>query len=128
MKTILNRVRNKLKKNNGETLAEVLVAVLIAGVGMLLLISMLMSASKLVERGDAEVAKIYNGESAIEMGKDAPAANMPTESTGTITFGNFTKDGVPIGDGNKSINVTIYSDSASGLARYDKAPETQVTP
>lgn len=109
MRNILNKFVNK----KGESLAEVLVAILITGVALLMVSSMIYASTKMVAKGDAKMTDIYNGINAMEnkgehsgqsyiVIKRASGALLPEE-----------------------IKVDIYTDEKSGLMSYAKAGGTQ---
>lgn len=50
----------KLQSNRGETLAETLVAALIGVIALLLLASMIMASTKLVNKSGSSIEELYN--------------------------------------------------------------------
>ena len=99
-------IAKKLRKDNGESLAEVLVAILISAVGMLMLSSLIYAASNIIEKGDVRIKEIYNGVNVMEEKKDNPIINQE----------------LIISDSNRSVQVTIdvYHDEKSDLMSYKK--------
>ncbi|SHK26312.1 hypothetical protein [Hespellia stercorisuis] len=66
----MKKLENKLQSSSGETLAETLVASLIAALAMLLLASMVMNATHIVEKGETTMKKFYEGLSGVETYSD----------------------------------------------------------
>lgn len=99
-------IAKKLRKDNGESLAEVFVAILISAVGMLMLSSLIYAASNIIEKGDVRIKEIYNGVNVMEEKKDNPIINQE----------------LIISDSNRSVQVTIdvYHDEKSDLMSYKK--------
>ena len=99
-------IAKKLRKDNGESLAEVLVAILISAVGMLMLSSLIYAASNIIEKGDVRIKEIYNGVNVMEEKKDSPMINQE----------------LIISSSERSVQVTIdvYHDEKSGLMSYKK--------
>ena len=100
-------VYKKLKENNGESLAEVLVAILISAVGMLMLSSLIYAATHMIEKGDAKIATIYNGVNVMEEKKDG----------GTTGHLGITRQKTRQ---TQTVNIDIYVDEKSGLMSYEK--------
>lgn len=99
-------VYKKLKENNGESLAEVLVAILISAVGMLMLSSLIYAATHMIEKGDAKITTIYNGVNAMEEKIDPVSKNQQLI--------------IETRTGNNFIYIDIYQDEKSGLMSYEK--------
>lgn len=99
-------VYRKIKRDNGESLAEVMVAILITAIGMLMLSSLIYAASHMIEKGDARIKTIYNGVNAMEEKKETTITNKE------LTISRTT--------GSVQINIDIYEDKESGLLSYKK--------
>lgn len=100
-------VYKKISKDNGESLAEVLVAILISAVGMLMLSSLIYAATHMIEKGDAKITTIYNGVNAMEEKKDGGTTGklgITSQKTGQT----------------QTVNIDIYVDEKSGLMSYEK--------
>lgn len=105
-------VYQKLKKTSGESLAEVLVAILISAVGMLMLSSLIFAATRMIENGDNKIAKIYSGVNAMEEKNGLPQTdqlNIVRQSDSQTA----------------PINIDIHYDEDSKLMSYQKH---EVTP
>ncbi len=70
-------LKQKLQSNKGETLAETLVAALIGAIGLMVLASMIMSATHSVERGQSKVEALYDDMQAIETDSSTEATEEP---------------------------------------------------
>lgn len=97
----------KLKKNNGESLAEVLVAILISAVGMLMLSSLIYASTHMIEKGDAKIKTIYNG------------VNVMEEKKTEIKIGRLQVISGNTGQ-TSEVDIDIYQDEKSGLMSYEK--------
>lgn len=71
---LITLIRNKLSKDKGESLAEVLIAVLIISVGLVLLSSLVIASSKLVDKSQTRMSSVYNAVNTLEESRDNPAA------------------------------------------------------
>ena len=61
-------IENKLSSKAGETLAETLVAALIGGIGLLLLATMIMTATHVVNMGEQKVTAVYKDMEYLDQG------------------------------------------------------------
>lgn len=101
-------MRDKLCRDNGESLAEVLVSVLIIAVGLVLLSSLVIASSKMVDKGNTKMKALYDGKTAVETQKNA----VDGDKTMTIVAD---KAGMTA-----KVTVTAYEDKDSGLMAYVK--------
>lgn len=124
----MESLRKKLNSNRGESLAEVMVAALIGGFAMLLLASMLMGASRLVQRGETSMNEFYQGMSDLDSFR---AADGEEGIQGNITITPQTPvdaQGVSLVDGNGSLltipemtgSVRLFHDSQAVLTAYER--------
>ncbi|MGF6376134.1 Tfp pilus assembly protein PilV [Clostridiales Family XIII bacterium PM5-7] len=103
----MSKLRKKLLDKKGETLAEVLVAVLVSAAGMLLLSSIIMSSVRIVDKSNASMAVMYDGATAMEL-KDA---DQLISAQISVTFDREIPKVL-------SIPICIYKDDASNLVSY----------
>lgn len=99
-------IAKKLRKDNGESLAEVLVAILVSAVGMLMLSSLIYAASNIIEKGDVRIKEIYNGVNVMEEKKDNPIINQELIISGS--------------ERNVQVTIDVYHDEKSDLMSYKK--------
>ncbi len=83
----MNRVSKKLKSRAGETLSEVLIALLIAALALTILANMISASSKMVLDSRGSLEKYYE------------AQGEPADSTAAVTWG----------DKSLSFSVTVYT-------------------
>ena len=86
-----SRLVEKLKSNSGESIAEVLVALLIASFGLLLLATMITASVRLIQNGDEYMNNYYENINRIEErsgdGKEGSAKLMSqSENLCNITY------------------------------------------
>lgn len=62
---LLKKVRNKIKNNNGESISEVLVALLISTLGLVMLATMITTSTKLVTRSEESMDQFVEAENAL---------------------------------------------------------------
>ena len=101
MKKIFYRLKNRIKNNKGDSIAEVLVALLISSVALVMLASMISSSSSLTEKSKNLMRTYYDSSVAI------------TERSGSSVAGsvNIKENGSVVG----TYNVTYYiNDDISG--------------
>lgn len=99
-------IRQKLKGNKGETLAEAMVASLLAGIALLVLSTMIMVSHRMIDNSSNAVKEFYEGANEIE--RESGAFE---NGTVTITGSDHKKT---------QIEVKIYKTEESGLAVYTK--------
>ena len=100
----MNRIRKKIENSKGETLAEALVASLLAGIALLALSSMIMTSHRMMDQSQQTVQQLYEDMNSIENRTISP------QSGNVIISG---KDNMQT-----HISVDIYKASNSGLASY----------
>ena len=100
----MDRIRKKIENSKGETLAEALVASLLAGIALLALASMIMASHRMMDQSQKAVQQIYEDMNAIESRTISPQSGNVT-ITGQDTM-------------QTKISVDIYKASNSGLASY----------
>jgi len=100
---------NKRLNNRGESLAEILVAVLIAALGILAVAGMIITASNLLTKSEKSMYELYDAQSAIEA-QDTTALEV---TNGTVTYQIGTSQ-------SESDNVLVYTDSDTGLEAFVK--------
>ena len=108
------RIHKKLNSHSGETLAEVLIALLIIALSTMLLVSMISTASS-IDIAARNRDKIFY--------KDLTHAETHTTEEGTEAEKgtiNIISDEVEL---NKEIDVTFYG--GNGLTSYEKAPSNE---
>ena len=71
---LINLMRSKLNKDKGESLAEVLIAVLIIAVGLVLLSSLVIASSRLVDKSQTRMSSVYNAVNTLEESSVNPDA------------------------------------------------------
>ena len=106
-----NCILKKLRSRSGETLAEMLVAVLIIAVGMLLIASLIVASNRLIAKGDSKMTSIYENMDQAEK-NTAPA----TEQKVTVTFGQN-------GTASASFDVNVHQDEDKDFTTYEKKTE-----
>lgn len=101
----MKRVINKIKQRNGESLAEVLIAVLISAVGLLLVSSFVFSAMHIMDRSETKSRELYDALTAAEMRSgDSEAGIVKIKYTG----------------GAGDVAVNLYKDDHSVIVSYEK--------
>ena len=98
-------IRRKLQSRSGETLAEVLIAMLIVALASMLLVVMITTSGSIDITARNRDTRFYEGLSNAELHEDSTG-------NGKIVI---KKDGVDIAD----FDVTLYG--GSGLTSYEKA-------
>lgn len=105
----------KLRSKAGETLTEVLCAVLVTGLGVALLAGMMDAAASLDRKTAQTVSKLY---SCVTKAEDPASSEStyPTEESGTVP--------VKIGDGDPvNLKVTFYGHKEQVTAYHGTEPE-----
>lgn len=100
----MTRVKQRLKDEKGETLAEALIASFLAAIGLLILATMIRTSHKMIDKSSGIVNTFYNQVNQIEN-----RLISPENGSVTITDSNNTKIKIP---------VKIYKAGEDGLAMY----------
>lgn len=106
---MIRELKNKIKNKKGETMAEVLISVLISGLALLLLLSMILAANHVLDKGEEIMGEYYDGISYVE----AQRANASPAGGRAATVS------VRWTGGSARIPVVVYADDESGLAAYE---------
>ncbi len=109
----MKRLMEKLNKQNGESMAEAMAAMLVLAFGVIVFSAMIIQAGKLMDRGEAAMQQYYEGQNAL-LGRDTAAAEV-TEEDGSLEiaspFGENDFAGLTPalrrGEGN-SISIRMY--------------------
>ena len=77
----MKRVKDKLKSRRGDSIAEVLVALLISAVALVMLASMITTSTNLIRKSGAHLADYYQADSALARmaGDDLPTDSVTIE-------------------------------------------------
>lgn len=62
---LLKNIRNKIKNNNGESISEVLVALLISTLGLVMLATMITTSTKIITRSEESMKQFVDAENAL---------------------------------------------------------------
>lgn len=108
----------KLKSRAGESLGEVMIAVLVAAIGITLLATMISAGSKVTADNGRRDDKYYGGNNLLEMGI-ADSGWDVTSGSGTVTVTVKDSNGVM----ENSMSATYYMHEAAGrkIVAYRKS-------
>ena len=119
---MIRNLFSKLKSNHGESLGEVLVAVLIVALGSLLFASMVTASIRIVNKGKAAYSKNMNQKNQIEettSGNSESSINISGNLIGSTSDDTSTKTQITVGENNLPVyTVTSGSDSDKEVYRY----------
>lgn len=107
----------KLNNRAGESLPEVLIAVLIVAMGMLALSTMLNVSSKMVDEGQAKVQAIYKDVSELDNGMANGYGEAITTEAGKTVKIKYTLNGGNNISTTETLNATLYR--GTKLISYD---------
>lgn len=102
----MDRVLKKFKNAKGETIAEALIASFIAGIGLLILATMIRVSHQMVDNSNKVIDTFYAEVNQIEK-------KLLTPKSGTVTIVSLRNQDV-------QIDVNIYKVDKSELAMYSK--------
>ncbi len=104
----MQRMMNKIKSKSGETIAEVLVACLIAAMGLLLLAVMVTTSQRLIEKSENLYKENIKQSNQIELGTTPDSnAGFQVEIKGSRV--------------DQTIDVQVYRNTENGpIYRYEK--------
>ena len=109
----MSKLREKLYQNKGETLAEVLVAILVSAAGMLLLSSLIMASTRITDKGSQSMKIMYDGATAMDTKVETSTTTVDHNKRMNVTFANGSSTV-------STITVDIYKDNPSKLMSYKK--------
>ena len=84
MKKIWNRAAEKLRSERGDSLAEVLIALLISAVALVMLATMISTSSSMTRESKKTMDKYYQGIDSLTLRGSAPEGTVTL--TGTVSF------------------------------------------
>lgn len=84
-------MRTKLKNQNGETIGETLVALLIASLALVMLASMIQTTVNVVKKSETIMTTYYDAESKMETAPSASATISITDTEGTLSVSESIK-------------------------------------
>lgn len=114
----MRHIRKKLASQKGETLSEVMVAGLIGVMALLLLITMIMSATRMVEKSSKKMSAFYEQVSAVEAGEtiSTDKVEINHDINGEVKINYGPTDEVKI----KVDIITATTETNRGLTVYKK--------
>ena len=135
MRTWIKKLRQKFASTRGESISEVLIAMLIIELALLMVVSMIMSAGRMITKSEKTYDILYSRRNAMETnqaqteestsvsGRKSAAAPAPTSGSARVTVKNAD------GSGSSTIaNVTTYTVNYQGsettigsFVRYEAA-------
>lgn len=104
----MNRISEKLKDVRGETLAEALLASLLAGIALLILASMIMASHRMIDKSSDTIEKFYDDINKIEKQEEP-------YKEGTVVIKSENNPEKEI-----NIRVRIFKITDGSLAAYTK--------
>ena len=126
IRTIVTRVQrrivtlqSRLVSQRGESLAEVLVAILISSLGMLMLASAISSSYSIVRQGRTATKRQYDAEEALA---DPASGNEGQVTIERVRLGNDTAVA------SESVDVTMVSESVASYDVFAYVPKEVTTP
>ena len=130
MKTIFSNVRAKLDTDRGESIAEVLIAMLVIELALLMVVSMIMSAGKIIKNSEKGFNAYYAEKNAMETN----STQAVTENgTTLVTYAPTTTPGTVVVQYNDetigssaSASVRVRKTSNGTLELYEPVPVTPV--
>lgn len=113
-KKFLDVFRRKLNSEEAETLAELLVSVLVTALGLTMFAAALMSAQQIIVRGEGKLSAYYTARNELESEEHGKEAVLILEEAGQRTAIGFSPDVRMRG----CYPVELFSDSEDLLKLY----------
>ena len=110
----------RFKSRKGETITEVLVALLISALAIALLAGMMTASSNMINKSKDKIEKYVGAENTIV----ERSANSP--DTGSVVFKDENSAEIKLSDGADDVTVAYYANGES--VRYDVRSYKQVQP
>ena len=95
---------NKIRKNNGESLAEVLLALLIISLGVVLISTTIVASTKIIGKSETKLEEMYSTVNNLEQS----SANTLKEPNKTVT--------IQIGNTKHSVKVSSYTSKNDSIS------------
>lgn len=120
-------IRRKIKSNRGESLAELLLSVLVISLGLSMFATALLSSKKILQHGGTKIASYYAERSDLEAEKaekretGSIRIGEKQDASSVLTFGariGARTDGTE--DGSYQINLYHAGDDHTGIWRYGR--------
>ena len=108
--SLKNRIRKKLKSEAGESIAEVLIALLIAALALTMLASVISSSANIINNSKKKLSDYYAANEELSAEKQAATGSKISKAT-DVTFTLKDKNGVAHSLSRKSSLVTTYTNS-----------------
>lgn len=137
MRTWMKKLREKFASTRGESISEVLIAMLIIELALLMVVSMIMSAGRMITKSEKTYDILYSRRNAMETnqaqteestsvsGRKSAAAPAPTPTPGSASVIVKNADG---NGSSTTVGVTIYTVNYQGsettigsFVRYEPA-------
>ena len=113
MKQKTNPMKNKMRSRSGETLTEILVAVLISSLAIALLVTMISVSSGMIDRSRNDLSEYYMRSNDLAEMQDSGLSAGVTTETGTLSL-KLNGAAVPLSTGKTSFNVKYYVNDLEG--------------
>jgi Tfp pilus assembly protein PilV len=111
---VRHAIHKKLKSRCGESIAEVLVSILVIAFGLLLLASMILSSQKMIEASKTNEQMINTARSVLD---SAMASSGSSASQGTVTVKDLNGIGVNLSGSGSTVSVSILTGSAASTGQ-----------
>ena len=119
-----NKIFVKIKSNSGESIAETLVAVLIAAVGLLMLAGTINTASNLITKSQNTLNTYYKANNRIEKRTTGDKVTKADETDGSLLYEPSVETLSSETLSSETIKVTLYDNAALSkhVLAYDLEP------
>ena len=99
---MINRIKEKLHNNKGESIAEVLVSLLISSLALVMLASMINSSSRIIQSSKVNMESYYSANNALE------ARTGTASGSGTLSIEDGSNKAVHLSYGGGTVSVNYY--------------------
>lgn len=106
------KLRKKLKNNKGETITEVLVALLISVLSLTLLAGMISASVSMTDKSRKNITDYYTAENTLELNQDK------VEETADVSFIDSADEDVKLSSGSIKVNVYSNGDGKNEILSY----------
>ena len=120
-----NKILLKIKSNSGESIAETLVAVLIAAVGLLMLAGTINTASNLITKSQNTLNTYYKANNRIETRTTGDKVTKAEGTDGSLLVETLSSETLS----SETIKVTLYDNAALSkhVLAYDLEPQSEAS-
>lgn len=113
----MKMIKDKLSSSGGETFAETLVAALLGGISILMVVTMIVTATNIVRSSEKKMNEFYQGVSETEKMEATTQGSLRAQ---IYHSSNYTTPDTVTPESTSDIKIRIYDNPDAGLKAYSQ--------